>query len=56
MEVEDESAIKLQISIDAKRLSYLLENRLLFVEELKSCNGQSKSQVKHLLLRNALKR
>jgi|TARA_B110000483_G_scaffold243659_1_gene334970 hypothetical protein len=49
------SEISLNICIDDERLAYLLENRLLFVEDLKSCNLQTKSKIKALLLRSALK-
>ncbi len=49
------SEVSLKISIDDERLAYLFENRLLFVEDLQSCNSQTKSKIKTLMLRSALK-
>ena len=48
----EQQSVSLQICIDAQRLQYLLENRLLLVEEMQCCSGESKAQVRRLLLRN----
>lgn len=41
--------------VDQERLAYLLENRLVSLEELNCSDTETKSLVKRLLLKNALK-
>jgi hypothetical protein len=49
------SQLSLQITLEDERLAYLLENRLVCIEDLNSCDLQTKSRLKALLLRNAVK-
>lgn len=47
--------ISLQLTLDDQRLAYLLETRIISVEDLGVCDPKTKTRVKALLLRNALK-
>lgn len=49
------SRISVQVTVDQERLAYLLENRLISLEELNCSDAETKSMVKTLLLQNALK-
>lgn len=49
------SRISVEMTVDQERLAYLLENRLVSLEELNCSDAETKSLVKTLLLKNALK-
>ena len=49
------SRISVEMTVDQERLAYLLENRLVSLEELNCSDAETKSRLKTLLLQNALK-
>ena len=49
------SQISVHITLEDERLAYLLENRLVCIENLSSSDPQTKSKLKALVLQNALK-